>query len=421
LGKTISEKIFQAHSGRECKAGDMVVAKLDFCMTHDSNRPPALDIFHRFGGETVFDARKVAYVIDHHTPAPQETSAKVHQKIRAFCAQQGIQLYENEGICHQLLPEKGHIIPGDLIIGSDSHTCTYGALNAFATGVGITDLAASLLAGELWFKVPPTIRIQMRGMLPRGTLSKDLILFLMGQMTAGGATYEAVEFGGETIMNLSVDSRLTIANMAIEMGAKAGIMEADEKLRDWLQDKTARPWEPVLPDRDAEYVKWLDFDLSGLGPQVAKPHTVDNVVPIEEIGHVPIHMANLASCTNGRLEDLAIAAEILKGRKVHPQVRFHVVPASRSVFLEAMRTGILSTLMEAGGVVRNPSCACCNGGAAFGVPAPGEVVISSANRNFKGRLGNPEASIYLASPATVAASALEGKIVDCREYLGGST
>lgn len=418
MGKTILEKIFEAHCGRECKAGELVVADIDLVMAHDANRPLAFEVFQRFGGEKVFNNQKMVYVIDHHTPASGEANAKVHNKIRAFCSEQLITLYENKGICHQLIPEKGHAVPGDLIVGSDSHTCSYGALNAFSTGVGSTDLAAAMLTGKLWFKVPRTIKFQLKGHLPKGVFSKDLILYLIGEITANGATYEAAEFVGETISDLSIDARLTISNMAVEMGAKTGVMEADQKLIKWMKDKTSRPFNPVSSDKDAEYFKVYEFNVSNLSPQVSKPHSVDNVIPIEDIEDIPIQQANLASCTNGRLEDLAIAAKILRDKRVHPDVRLLVVPASRSILMEGMKTGIIQTLVEAGAVIRNSSCAGCSGGAAFGVPASGEVVISSANRNFKGRLGNSEAFIYLASPATVAASAIEGKIADCRKYLG---
>jgi 3-isopropylmalate/(R)-2-methylmalate dehydratase large subunit len=416
LGRTISEKIFQAHSGKECRAGELVVARIDFVMGHDGNRPLAFEVFRRFGGKKVFNKGKVAYVIDHHTPAPMEANAEIHRQVRSFCAEQAILLYENEGICHQLIPEKGHALPGNLIIGSDSHTCTYGALNAFSTGVGSTDLAAGMLTGKLWFKVPQTIKIHVAGHLAPGVFSKDLILYIIGQTTAAGATYEAVEFVGPAISGLSIDERLTISNMAIEMGAKAGIMECDDKLERWIRARTKRSCQPVSADKDATYIKAYEFDASKLSPQIAKPHTVDNVVPIEAIGDVPIQIANLVSCTNGRLDDLAVAAKILKGKKVHPSVRLLIVPASRMVLLEGMRAGIIQTL-EAGGVLRNARCAGCSGGAAFGTPGTGENVISTANRNFKGRLGNAKAFIYLASPATVAASAIEGKITDCRRYI----
>lgn len=417
MGKTIAEKIFEAHTRSRCKAGDLVVADLDLILTHDASRPVTAELFQRFGGKKVFDHRKIVYVIDHHTPAPGEVNAKVHNKIRRFCADQSIALYENEGICHQLLPERGLVLPGDLVIGGDSHTCTYGALNLFATGVGSSDVAAAMLTGKLWFKVPHTIRFQLNGHLPKGVFAKDLILYLIGQVTANGATYEAAEFTGDAIRALSVEARLTMSNMAIEMGAKAGIMEADEKLARWLTGRTERSWHPVSPDKDATYAKGYEFDVSTLSPQIAKPHAVDNVIPVEAVGDVPIRYANLGSCTNGRLEDLTVAAQILRGKKVHRDVILLVVPASRRVLLEGMRLGVIQTLIEAGGVLRNSSCAGCSGGAAFGVPDAGEVVISTANRNFKGRLGNAESLIYLASPATVAASALEGKITDCRRYL----
>jgi 3-isopropylmalate/(R)-2-methylmalate dehydratase large subunit len=417
LGRTISEKIFQAHSGKECKAGDLVIADVDLIMAHDGNRPLALEVFERFGKNEIFCNRKMVYIIDHYTPASDGANAERHRKIREFCSGKAITLFENEGICHQLIPEKGFAAPGDLIIGSDSHTCTYGALNAFSTGVGVTDLAAAMLTGKLWFKIPESIKINLNGSLPEGVFSKDLVLLALGQLKSEGATYRAIEFVGEVISNLSIDARLTISNMAVEMGAKAGIMEADRNLSKWLEERKERSFAPVFADRDAEYFGTYKFDVSSLSPQVSKPHNVDQVAPVEDIGNVPIQQANLVSCTNGRLEDLAVAAKILKGKKIHRDVRFLVVPASRSVLIEGIKRGLIQTLVEAGAVIRGPGCAGCEGGSAFGVPASGETVISSANRNFKGRLGNPEAFVYLASPATVVASALEGKIADCRKYL----
>ena len=323
-----------------------------------------------------------------------------------------------EGVCHQLVPEKGHVGPGSLVIGADSHTCTYGALNAFATGVGSTDLAAALISGKMWFKVPESIRFVCRGRLPAGVYSKDLILYLIGQVTADGATYMAAEYTGEAIAALSVDARFTIANMAIEMGAKAGLMEADDKVWDWVREHRVPSgrgsFEAVSPDPEAVYARVLEYDVSGLEPQVAKPHQVDNVAPVGEVAGIAIQQAVLGTCTNGRLEDLRIAAGILKGRRVHPEVRFIVAPASRRIFLEAMDEGIIQELVRSGAAVVTPGCGPCVG-THNGIPADGENVISTANRNFKGRMGNSNAFIYLASPATVAASALAGAIADPRE------
>ncbi len=356
-------------------------------------------------------------VIDHSAPSPNEGVSALHKLMREFAKKTGIKLYDiGEGVCHQLMPESGRVGPGKLVIGADSHTCTYGALNAFSTGVGSTDLAAAMISGKLWFKVPETIKIICSGRLPKGVYSKDLILYLIGDMTADGATYKSVEFVGEAISDLSIDARMTITNMAIEMGAKAGIMEADDKVFEWLKRYTSCTWNPVSADKDAKYIDVREYDVSNLEPQIAKPHRVDNVVGISEIEGLTIHQAVIGTCTNGRLKDLEIAASILKGRKIHHDVRFIVAPASKRIYIEAMNKGIIQTLVESGAAVVTPGCGPCVG-THNGVPSDGENVISTANRNFKGRMGNSNANIYLASPATVAASAVAGKITDPREFL----
>ena len=322
-----------------------------------------------------------------------------------------------EGVCHQIIPERGHVVPGDLMVGCDSHTCTYGAVNVFSTGVGSTDGAAAMAAGKLWFKVPDTMKVTYEGTLSPGVYSKDLILYLAGQIGVDGATYEAIEFHGSVIEDLSVDARMTISNMAIEVGAKAGLMRADAKTLAWFEGRGERTPDPQDPDADAVYASELTIDASGVGPQIAKPHAVDNVCPIEEVEGTVIAQGFLGTCTNGRLEDLHIAAAILKGRRVHPDVRFIVAPASRQIYLDAMNDGTIQALVEAGAAVVTPGCGPCVG-THNGVPSDGENVISTANRNFKGRMGNSNAFIYLGSPATVAASVIEAKITDPRKYFG---
>lgn len=417
MGKTIAEKILSKKSGQDAYANDLVVATVDFRMGQDGTSPLAIRAFEEMGGKQVYAPERAAFVIDHSAPSPLEGVSALHHLMREFAKKNKMILYDiGEGVCHQLLPEKGHVGPGSLVIGADSHTCTYGALNAFATGVGSTDLAAALISGKMWFKVPETIKFVCHGRLPKGVYAKDLILYLIGDVTADGATYMAAEFTGEAINALSVDARFTIANMAIEMGAKAGLMEADEKVWEWVKEHGEGDFESVSPDPDAVYTAIKEYDVSKLEPQVAKPHRVDNVVPISEVAGAPVNQAVLGTCTNGRLEDLRIAVEILRGRKVHPDVRFIVAPASRRTFLDAMEEGIIQELVRAGAAVVTPGCGPCVG-THNGIPSDGENVLSTANRNFKGRMANNKAFIYLASPATVAASAITGEITDPREFL----
>ncbi|SHG72825.1 3-isopropylmalate/(R)-2-methylmalate dehydratase large subunit [Thermosyntropha lipolytica DSM 11003] len=417
MGKTIAEKILSMKSGQDARANDIVIADLDFVMGQDGTSPLAIRAFREMMAKKVFDPRKIAMVIDHSAPSPLQGVSELHHQMREFAREQGIYLYDiGDGVCHQLLPEQGHVVPGNLVIGADSHTCTYGAINVFSTGVGSTDLAAGLISGKLWFKVPETFKFVLNGKLPHGVFSKDLILYLIGDVTADGATYMAAEYTGEAIRDLSVEARFTISNMAIEMGAKCGLMEADDKVIEWVKQHTDKPFEPVSPDPDAVYAKVKEYDVSNLEPQVAKPHTVDNVCPVREVAGTPIQQGVIGTCTNGRMEDLRIAAKILKGKKIHKDTRLVVAPASRQVMLQAIREGILEIFIEAGAAVVTPGCGPCVG-THNGIPSDGENVISTANRNFKGRMGNNKAFIYLASPATVAASVLTGKITDPREFL----
>lgn len=417
MGQTIIEKILSGHSGQTAHAGDIVVAEVDLIMGQDGTSPLAIKAFEDMAGTEVCDCDKVAMVIDHSAPSPNEGVSALHKLMREFASQKGIKLYDiGEGVCHQLMPESGKVGPGRLVVGADSHTCTYGALNAFSTGVGSTDLAAAMISGKMWFKVPETVKFVLNGVLPRGVYAKDLILYLIGDVTADGVTYKAAEYTGEAVAALSVEGRMTMANMAIEMGAKAGLMEADEKTAQWLKQFTADTFTPVFADGDAVYADIKEYDVSKLEPQVAMPHRVDNVAGISQAAGTPIQQAVIGTCTNGRLEDLRLAASILQGKKVHPEVRLIVAPASKQIFLDAMAEGVIQTLVEAGAAVVTPGCGPCVG-THNGVPSDGENVISTANRNFKGRMGNSKANIYLASPATVAASALTGEITDPRNYL----
>lgn len=393
------------------------MAGVDYVMGQDGTAPLAIRAFNDMGGAEVFDRERIAFVIDHSSPSPNEGVSALHKLMREFAAARGFRLYDiGEGVCHQVLPESGEVGPGCLVIGADSHTCTYGALNAFSTGVGSTDLAGGMISGRMWFKVPETIKFVCGGVLPPGVYSKDLILYLIGTVTADGATYMSSEYVGEAISAMSQEARFTVSNMAIEMGAKAGLMEADEKTFAWLRRFTKREFKPAAADHDAVYARVLEHDVSKLEPQLARPHRVDNVAPVSREAGKHIQQAVIGTCTNGRLEDLRIAAGILSGRKVHRDVRLIVAPSSRRVFLDAMAEGIIQSLVESGAAMVTPGCGPCVG-THNGVPSDNETVISTANRNFKGRMGNSNAEIYLASPATVAASALAGKITDPREFI----
>jgi len=376
------------------------------------------DIYEELGVDRVWDPKKIVALIDHWTPAPSIDAAVIHVTCRRFVEKYGVEnwLDMREGICHVVLPEKGFVKPGDLVVGSDSHTTTYGAVGAFATGIGATDMAIVLATGELWFRVPSTVKFNITGKLQPLVMGKDIILHIIGEIGVDGATYKAMEFSGEVVRELSMDGRFTLCNMAVEAGGKAGIIEPDEKTIEWVKARVSQPFNPVMNDTDAEYEEVIDVDVSGLEPQVAKPPSPQNTVPVSEVEGTKIDQAFVGSCTNGRLEDLRVAAKILKGRKVARNVRAIIIPASKETYLAAMREGLIETFLEAGCVVCNPTCGPCIG-AHLGLLAPGEVCISSSNRNFVGRMGSKDAWIYLASPATVAASAVTGEITDPRSLV----
>ncbi|MCM8772654.1 MAG: 3-isopropylmalate dehydratase large subunit [Candidatus Omnitrophica bacterium] len=417
MGKTIVEKILASHSERDVKAGDIVLAKVDFLMAQDGTAPLVIRNFENLGIDKVFDPEKIIFVIDHNSPSPNEGVSSLHKLIRDFAKKYRIEIYDiGEGICHILLPERGKVKPGNLILGADSHTPTYGALNCFASGVGSTDLAIALATGSLWFKVPETIKIEITGKIPFGIFGKDIALYMVKNLTSEGAIYKSVEIKGNVINEISMDERFTICNLTTEIGAKCGIMEFDEKTKEYLESKRIKDYEPVFPDKDAIYEKEIFLDISNLNPQVAKPHQVDNVCDIDEVEGIEINQGFIGTCTNGRLSDFEIVAKILKGKKIKKGVRLICSPGSREIYLECLKRGYIEILIESGACVTNPGCGPCVG-THQGIPSDGEVVISTANRNFKGRMGNPNAFIYLASPATVAASCIEGKITDPRKYL----
>ncbi len=402
----------------DLKAGDFAVCQIDFCFGQDGTSGIIIDRFKALGIKEAFDRNKFAIVIDHSAPSPSMGVSAVHKKLRDFAKEKGLLLYDiGCGVCHQIIPEQGHVLPGDLVLGADSHTCTYGAMGALSTGVGSTDLAISLASGKNWFKVPESIKIIVKGKLQKGVYSKDLVLKVIGDLGADGATYKSVEFYGPAIEALSMDARFTICNMGVEMGAKFCIIPADKVTLDWIKGRNvSRKPQPQYADQDASYSLVKEYDASKITPQLAKPHTVDNNASVQDMEGTHIDEAYLGTCTNGRFEDLEIAARILKNKKINKDVRFIVAPASRSIYLEAVEKGIISILIKAGASVVTPGCGPCVG-THNGVPSIGETVISSANRNFKGRMGQPEAFIYLGSPATVVASAIEGKLTDPRKFV----
>lgn len=418
MGQTIVEKVFSDHVGHEVRAGEVVVSPVDFVFSHDGNRPQPCETFAELGGRRVFDPTRVAMFLDHAPNVHTAAVSQMHRQMRAFAAAQGIHLYElGRGISHQVLPEEGHAVPGRIIVGSDSHTCTAGAFNLLATGVGSTDLAAAMMLGKLWFKVPETIRFVCDGGLAPGVHAKDLVLHLLGAVGADGATYQAVEYVGRTIEQLGMHARMTMTNMAVEMGAKFGVMNADETTRAFLAAHGVTDYQAVSSDQDARFARVIPVDTSGLVPQVAEPSNPDRAVPVTEALGRPIRQATIGTSANGQLDDLRAAVDILGDRSISPDVRLFVAPASRRAYLDALHEGLVQRLVEAGAVWGTAGCSGCTGASGFGVPADGEVMITSAPRNFVGRTGNRNAEIYLASPATVMASAIEGRIADPRDHL----
>ncbi len=413
----ITEKILaKASNKKSVKPGDIVDANVDMIMVHDLTGPLAVEAFKRIGIGHVWDNKKIVIILDHQVPAESVKAAELHKMLRGFAKEQNICFYDvgRGGICHQVMPEKGHVLPSTVMVGADSHTCTYGALGAFATGIGSTEAAAVFATGKIWLKVPETIRINVEDKFKPYVTPKDLILSIIGKVGADGATYKATEFTGSTVRNMSLSGRMTLCNMSVEMGAKNGIIEADETTRKFLEGRTDKPYNVLKSDVDASYEKVIEFDASKLQPTVACPSSVDNVKPVSEVGNVPIEQAFIGSCTNGRLEDLRMAAQIMKGKNVKDGVRALVIPASQEVYHQAVDEGLVEIFTDAGALVCGSACGPCLGGH-IGLLAAGETCVSTSNRNFIGRMGSTQANVYLASPATVAASALTGKITDPRE------
>jgi 3-isopropylmalate/(R)-2-methylmalate dehydratase large subunit len=421
MGHTITEKILGAHAGgRAARAGDVVVASVDFAMVHDARAGNALKMVEKLGAASLPFAAKTALVLDHYSPPPNMEAANTHVAMRAFADRHGAVLYDvGDGICHQVLPEGGHFTCGDLVVGTDTHSTTYGAFNAFGTGVEGTDVSAVMATGKLWFRVPETIRIELKGALAPGVWAKDVTLAMLGRIGAEGANYKALEYCGSAVAAMEIDDRMTLANHAAELGAKAALLEADGKTIAWLKARGARDPQPVAADADARYAERIMLDASRLAPQVARRHRIDDVADVPDVKGQKIDIALIGTCTNGRLDDIRQAAAILKGRRLARGVRMIVTPASRQVYLAALREGLVETLTAAGASVEAAGCGTCVNITGHLITGDGQVVISSANRNFKGRLGNPKSEIWIGSAATVAASALTGAITDPREVAGG--
>jgi 3-isopropylmalate/(R)-2-methylmalate dehydratase large subunit len=422
MGSTIAEKILAHHAGgKSVKAGDIVVADVDFAMLHDARAGNALKMVEKLGAAQLPFASRTAFVLDHYSPPPHLEAANTHRAMRAFSEAHGAVLYDvGDGICHQVLPEGGHFTCGDVVVGTDTHSTTYGAFNAFGCGVEGTDLSAVMMTGKLWFRVPETIRVELSGRLQPGVWAKDVTLTMLGRLGAEGANYRAIEYRGAAVAAMDIDDRMTLSNHAAELGAKAALLEADEKTLAWLKAHGARTPRPVSADPDARYCERIEFDASQLAPQVARRHQIDDVVSVTEVGKQKIQIALIGTCTNGRLDDMRQAAAILKGRRIAKGVRMIVTPASRQVWLAAAREGIVEALTAAGASVEAAGCGTCVNITGHLITGDDDVVITSANRNFKGRLGNSKSEIWVSSAATVAASALTGRITDPRTVDGGA-
>ena len=417
MGKTLAEKILSRKSGADARAGDIVIAQVDLAFVQDTTGPLTVRQFRDSGIKSLANPQRTIVFIDHAAPSPGSALSNDHIFLRQFAESSGAVLSDaGEGVCHQLVAES-YARPWDVIVGSDSHTVTAGGLGAFATGMGSSDVAMAMGLGKTWFLVPQTLKITVKGDFRMGVYSKDLILHLIGLIGADGATYQSLEFAGDAIERMEVPERLVISNMAVEAGAKVGIFPADQRTRAYLESRgRVQDFSPLYPDPDANYARVVEVDLNQLEPTVAKPHTVDNIATARELKGTRIQQVFIGTCTNARLEDLAVASSILRGRRRHPKTRLLVAPASKTVLLEAIKRGYISTLIESGAILLPPGCGACLG-VHQGVLGSGESCLSTANRNFKGRMGNPDSFIYLASPATAAASAIKGEITDPREVL----
>lgn len=409
MGMTMAEKIIAAAAGvEEVKPGDIHTVELDRLMSNDGTTHLTIDMYNKLKNPHIADVNKLVWIVDHNVPCDSVKTAASHKKMRDFAKEHEITFYEGAGVCHQVMMEN-HVTSGELIFGADSHTCAYGAVGAFGTGVGCTDYLYAMVTGKSWLLVPETLRFELKGKLPKGVYARDLILTIIGQIGANGANYMAMEFGGEGLKTLNISDRIAICNLCVEAGAKTALMEVDEITRAYLKEHGREPKHAFQSDGDANFAKVYEIDLSAIKPIVAKPHFVDSVVDAKECVGTHIDEAFLGSCNNGRIEDLRAGAEVIKGKKVHPLVRFLVVPASQTVYEQALEEGIIKTFMEAGAIVMNPNCSVC-WGSCQGVIGENEVLISTGTRNFKGRAGHKDSFVYLASAATVTASAIKGEI-----------
>ncbi len=419
MNYTLAEKILLEHSNlKEISPGQFIDCDIDLIMVHEQLGGRIHREYEKLGIDYVWDPNKIFFILDHWVPAPTISAAEMHQDCRKFAEKYKFihNIGMDKGICHQVLPEMGFARPGMLIVGSDSHTTTYGVFNCLSTGIGATDVSVVFATGKLWFKVPESFKINLSGKLNKGVMSKDFILKLIGDMSTKGAIYKSLEFHGDGAKSLSIDGRMTISNMVVEAGAKFGIFLPDEKVTDWLHKRTNETFQFVYPDDDALYEKTFDYNLSDITPVVAKPSTPDNLAYIEEVEGIEFDQAFIGSCTNGRMEDLRIAARILKGKKINSKIRLIIIPASKEIYKEALHEGLIEIFINAGAIFGHSTCGPCIGGH-MGVLGSDEICISSSNRNFVGRMGSPSSQIYLASPATIAASAIRGKITDPREVL----
>ena len=421
MGYTISEKILAKHANVSAvSAGEVVVCSVDFAMVTDTRASNTIKMINKIGVKDLAFVKNTALVMDHYSPPPNLEAAEIHTQMREFSKIAGTKLYDiGDGICHQVLPEGGHLTAGDLVVGTDTHSVSYGAFNAFGTGIEGTDVSAVMTTGKLWFRVPETVKVELNGTLQPGVWAKDLTLHMLGRFGAEGLNYRAIEYVGDAVSQMNIDDRMTLCNHAAELGAKAAILESDEKTLNWLSAHGAKAPKPVFADSDATYSQQLEIDIQNLAPQVARKHRVDDIVAAHEVSNQRIQFALIGTCTNGRLDDIRQAAAILRGKKLASGVRMIVTPASRKIYIDALREGLIEILTMAGASFEAAGCGTCVGITNHLVPGNGDTVISTANRNFKGRLSNPDSEIWLGSAATVAASALTGFITDPRTVIGG--